>query len=80
MLKEEQWWRKFHPGCSKKIDEINLELKMMIEVGSFDPEIGENNSHGDEDNSVENVGNSNEDEDEGIEDENSDDYFTDLAN
>lgn len=45
----------------------------MIEVGSLDPEIGENNSGRDEDNSVEKDGNSDEDE-------NSDDYFTDLAN
>ncbi|TGO49498.1 hypothetical protein BCON_0208g00010 [Botryotinia convoluta] len=63
----------------EKTAQVDLELKMMVEVGSLDPEIGKDKGGGDGD------GDSDEDEDEepepepdeGIEDKNSDDYGTD---
>ncbi|TGO20239.1 hypothetical protein BPAE_0320g00070 [Botrytis paeoniae] len=58
----------------EKTAQADLELKMMVEVGYLDPEIGEDEIGADGD------GDSDEDEepepDEGIEGENSDDYDT----
>ncbi|KAF7916955.1 uncharacterized protein EAE98_010386 [Botrytis deweyae] len=67
----------------EKTAKADLDLRMMVEVGSLDPEIGEDENGGDGNGGDENDGGHDEDEDEelepdeGIEDENSDDYFTD---
>ncbi|KAF7883214.1 uncharacterized protein EAF02_005134 [Botrytis sinoallii] len=67
----------------EKTAKADLDLEIMVEAGSLDPEIGEDENGGDGNVGDENDVGHDEDEDEelepdeGIENENSDDYFTD---